>query len=444
MEPIRQCDTSGSWLPLTLAQLDFWEEYSLQPDQSISTVAHCIDIEGAVDQAALIESITRTVTEADVLSVRFHLPSDGRQPLQRCAAEWTPNLVLRDLRGEPDPLQAAQRLMRADVEARCDLLQSPLAAQWLLRVSERRHLWYSRGHHIILDGYGMVLLERRCAQLYAHLIGRGEPGKPLKPFAHYLAEEEAYRRSQRFDEDRRFWRDYLDSSHDLSVLHKGEESDVAEERHAELALTETLERRLNAVANDTGIGWPDLLVMLTGLYLLQHQPAGHGSDALAVWLPFMSRWGSVSAYIPSLTVNILPLYVDAPGEESLGSFLNRMTNVLRRQRRHGRYRIEQFAADRGLSKGTRFLFSPLINVLPFDTPVFWGCRVERQVIATGPGDGFDLTYRGRSDGSALSLMLDADPAIVASDEYARHRRELPAFLARALSPGALTTAVAHL
>ena len=31
------------WLPLTLAQLDFWEEFRLHPDTPVSTVAHAIE-----------------------------------------------------------------------------------------------------------------------------------------------------------------------------------------------------------------------------------------------------------------------------------------------------------------------------------------------------------------------------------------------------------------
>ncbi|MGM0701578.1 MAG: condensation domain-containing protein [Pseudomonadota bacterium] len=439
----RSCESRG-WMPLTLAQLDFWEEYALHPDQSVSTVAHCLDIEGAVDQPALVEAITRTVHEADILSVRFRLQSGGGEPLQRCDTVQAPMLELRDLRGQPAPLQTAGRLMREDLESRLDLMRQPLSAQWLLRVGERRYLWYSRGHHIILDGYGMVLLERRCAQLYAHLLGAGEAGEPLRPFASFLDEETAYRRSRRFDEDRRYWHSYLDAGPTLAVLRKGAEADAVEERHAEVALSGEFAQRLRELSDATGIGWPDLLVMLSGAYLLQYSMATGEKGSLPVWLPFMSRWGSVAAHIPSLAVNILPLHLTAVSGEPLGDFLKRVARVLRQQRRHGRYRIEQIAADRGLAKGTRFLFSPLINVLPFDPPTFEGCRVTRQILASGPGDGFDLTYRGCSDGSSLLLSLDADPAAIASEAFDRHRRELPAFLSRAVATGALTTSVVRL
>lgn len=211
-----------------------------------------------------------------------------------------------------------------------------------------------------------------------------------------------------------------------------------------MALPGEFAQRLRELSDASGIGWPDLLVMLSGAYLLQDSMATGETGSLPVWLPFMSRWGSVAAHIPSLAVNILPLHLTAVSGEPLGDFLKRVVRVLRQQRRHGRYRIEQIAADRGLAQGTRFLFSPLINVLPFDPPTFEGCRVTRQILASGPGDGFDLTYRGCSDGSSLLLSLDADPAAVAPEAFDRHRRELPAFLSRAVATDALTTSLVRL
>lgn len=56
-------DPAGGWLPLTQPQLDFWEEFSFHPDEPVSTVAHYIDLSGAVNESALLQAITRTVRD---------------------------------------------------------------------------------------------------------------------------------------------------------------------------------------------------------------------------------------------------------------------------------------------------------------------------------------------------------------------------------------------
>lgn len=434
------------WMPLTLPQLDFWEEFALHPDQPISTVAHYLDIDGVVDGAALYEAIAKTVREAEILSVRFRIPSGEQNPLQYCDPQQAPEVLQFDLRDRSDPLEAAQELMQADVHAKLDLLNDPVSAQWLLRISETRYLWYIRAHHIILDGFGLLLIEQRCAQLYAHFLGHIDAGHAFYPFASFLAEEEAYCAGQRYIDDKLFWTEYLKTSTKLPIVHKGAEAYRAPGMYFQCALPDELCRNLQRMTAETRIGWPDLLVMLSAAYFFYHFPTMElaSKQPLTLWLPFMSRWGSVSAHIPAMLANILPLRLSIEREETLAAFLKRLAGILRKQRSHGRYRVEQIAADQGTPKGSRYLFSPLVNVVPFNPPIFEGCNVRRNVLANGPGDGFEITFRGREDGSGLTLHIEVDPALVSRDAFERHQQNLPAFIKRALTPSALAAPVEDL
>ena len=144
----------------------------------------------------------------------------------------------------------------------------------------------------------------------------------------------------------------------------------------------------------------------------------------------------VAASVPALAVNILPLFVQVEPQEKVVDYVKRTAKTLRDLRAHGRYRIETLAADQGLGKGTRYFFSPLINVLPFDPPLFAGCEAEREVMASGPGDGFNITWRGRTDASELHIDIDADPAMYASLNVEEMFTHLHSFLSRAMMPEA--------
>lgn len=425
-------------MPLTMPQLDFWEEFILNPGRPLSTVAHCLEFRGAVDADALYRAVSRTAREADILSVRFRIPPGGDLPMQRCNPDLAPMPSLLDLRGHADPAGEAHARMRADLEADLELLDVPLAKQWLIRTGDDHYFWYMRGHHIILDGYAMGLLEQRCSQLYAHFLGRGEPGPAFHPFAAFLAEETQYGNDPRFAVDRRYWQDYLKRG-TLPVLRKDAEGYGIGGLSAEVALPTALSQRLRQTADEIGIGWPDLLVLLTGAYLFHRLPAlrGDNESLLPLWLPFMSRWGSVGAFAPAMVVNLLPLWLQVEPDETLGTFLRRQVVALRKQRTHGRFRIEQIAIDHGLNTGSRFFFSPLVNVLPFNPPRFEGCQVRREVLSSGYGDGFNVTYRGHSDANELMVDLDADSTLTSAEEFSRHRHALPIFLSQALAPGAL-------
>lgn len=429
-------ENTGGWMPLTLPQLDFWEEFSFHPDEPLSTVAHCIELKGKVDEDALIRAVSRTATEAEVLSVRFREAPDGKHPTQIFDPDCRPILETVDLRSHADPMTEARRLMDADIEAPLDLRADRLSAQLLLRLAEDRYLWYIRAHHIIIDGYGLALIEQRCGQLYRHFRDGADAGHPFHSFASFLAEEEAYRTSRRFAADRSFWTAYLDGSTDLPILHKGVEDYCGGGLHGAAKLPADLPASLLDVSKALGIGWPDLLVLLSGLYLYHNLPRQKAPDGevLTLWLPFMSRWGSVGAHMPGMLVNILPFFLTVKPGETIGAFLVRSAGVLRKQRLHGRYRIEQIAADRDMPQASRFFFSPLINVLPFSSPEFSDLQVFRHILANGPGDGFNLTFRGEDDGGGLTLQIDADSAMTDPRDFERQRVELPFFLAWALSP----------
>ena len=154
---------------------------------------------------------------------------------------------------------------------------------------------------------------------------------------------------------------------------------------------------------------------------------------MPVWLPYMSRMGSVSVSVPALVVNILPLLVDLHPDEPLETVLTRLGSSLRMLRRHGRYRIEQIAQDHGLGAQSRFFFSPLINVLPFDEAHFPGCEATREVLSNGPGDGFNITIRSDGQAHGLELLLEADPALTPAEAFEGLAAGLPRFLVQALA-----------
>jgi len=441
-----QADSRRAPMPLTLPQLDFWEEFTFHPDEPIATVAHCLDIDGVSDEPALVAAITQTIAESDALCVRFHVEEGRETPLQSCDPQLRPVLQQFDLRSAADPVQDARLRMEADVAAPLDLRGASLAATWLLRIGERRYLWYIRAHHIVLDGYGFTLIEQRCGQLYSQALTGSEAGPAFHPFASFIAEEEAYRASRRHESDRAYWRDEFTAHAPLPVLHRGDKQAGEAPHEVYGVLPAAVSAGLRRLSQETGIGWPDLLVLLSGLYLSRSLPRQRidGREVLAFWLPFMSRWGSLAAHTPAMVVNILPFHLSFGPEESLEDVLRENAATLRGQRRHGRYRIEQIAMDNGMPEGSRYFFSPLINVLPFSAPSFHGCKVTREIMGSGQGEGVDLTFRGEDDGSGLSFAMSADPAMFAREPFERHGEELPTFLASAFASEVLARPVAEL
>ena len=421
------------WHPLTAGQMDFWEEFVVHPDQPVSTVAHCLELQGPLDEGALIAALTQTVAEADTLALTFREAADG-SVRQRVDPGRVPQLRQHDLRAAADPWTAARALMRADIDAVLDLRRQPLSAQMLLRLSDDRWLWYFRGHHMILDGFGMSLIEGRVARLYAHATGQADAGSPFGRLTDFLAEDAAYHASEACAQDRAYWQDQLGPFRaTLPVLRKGAEDYGVAPMRAAFTPGPGFERDLQAAAAQLRLSWADTLTLLSGVWLALHDPdRADPLSPLPIWLPYMSRMGSVSANIPAMVVNILPLIITPQHGEPLPALLARLARDLRRHRRHGRYRIEDMARDCGLSAGHRFHFTPLINVMPFAPPRFPGLVAQRHVLAAGPGDGFNISFLADGAGAGISAAIEADPATQSRDSFPIRAAGFEAWLRQAL------------
>lgn len=211
--------------------------------------------------------------------------------------------------------------MREDIAQRRALHCEPLAAARLIKLGPERYLWYVRAHHILVDGFGMALIEHRCAALYAHYLGEGSAGMPLGAFDAFQQAELAYAGSDRCERDRRFWQSYLPPSQALPTVRKGGEAYGVRRLSTHHRLPAAVSQRLAQLAERSGINWPDLLVALSAARLFQVMPRDtRQGEALPMWMPAMNRRGQAATNVPSLAVNTLPLLVSPPPAETLGAF----------------------------------------------------------------------------------------------------------------------------
>ncbi|MCC3252316.1 hypothetical protein LK538_24880, partial [Serratia marcescens] len=63
-------------------------------------------------------------------------------------------------------MATAIELMEADAKRPCSLNAAPLFRQKIIRMGEKRFLWYFCSHNLLIYGYGTYLLIHQVAQAY--------------------------------------------------------------------------------------------------------------------------------------------------------------------------------------------------------------------------------------------------------------------------------------
>lgn len=418
--------------PLTEAQAGLWYAQRLDAANPIFNTGQYLDLRGTLDVVAFADAVNGMVAEADALALR--IDDAGGAPVQWLDEARRPWLSVVDLTNEPDAEQAALADMARDMAAPLDPARHALAAERLYVLGPRRHLWYQRAHHLVVDAFGTDLLVRRVANLYAAALGQGMPGPSLTRPGVTLAEDAAYRADPRREKDAAYWRDAMRGLPDIVGLAPGIAMTGRRALRHSQVLDDAFSDALRAAAATHDLPWPDILAALVAAYVRRHA----GTPETSIGVAFMGRLGSPAARVPCTLMNVLPLRL-APDEAApLASVLADAAKALLRGRRHGRYRGEQLRRDLGLLGAGRRLHGPLVNLLPFDRlPDFAGLEASQHVLGTGPVDDITLSFRGGPDAAGLRLEIEANPGLYDAADVAAHAARLRHFIQAALGAARL-------
>ncbi len=406
---------------LSEAQTGLWYAQRLAAAPAAFNTAHAVWFDGALDIARFVSAADQMALEASTLALRFAERADGL-PEQWLEPAHVPRLQVVDLSSTADPAQAARDAMDHDRLTPVDPQRDRIAQQRLFVLGPQQHVWYLRVHHLATDGYGMALLGERVCALYA-----GEAAQAaLQPWAPVLDEDAAYRSSERRSADAAWWQAYMSDA--VPAEAGSAAAPAADALRGVWPVPAALCSALHTAAAQIGQPWPDLLSALVAAYCQRMTAQDEG----VVGVPSMGRLGSVSARVPAMVMNVLPLRTRARDEDSVECYLRETARDLVRGRRHGRYRGEQLRRDLGWVGRQHRLHGPLVNVQPFYRPLPWqGATATLEVLGTGPVD--EITFGFRGDAVAgLQLEIEANPALFDRDAMAAHAARLPHFVAQAL------------
>ena len=422
-------------LPLVAAQPGIWMAERLSTLPGAWSVAHYVELRGALDTALLGKAIVAGLQQADTLSLRFE-EQEG-EVWQWVAAERTfaePPII--DLRTTPDPHRAATERMQADLaqDLRVDG-GNPLVCHQLLRVGDDRWYWYQRYHHLLVDGFSFPAITRQIAAIYrAWQRGEATPESPFTPFAEVVDEYQRYAGSEAWQRDKAFWqaqRQALPAPASLSAAPLGGRAAGSDIWRMKLEMNADAFRRLASHAPQCQPA--DLALALTTLWLGR---LCNRMDYAAGFI-FMRRMGSAALTSTGPVLNVLPLAVHIDARETLADLAMRLAAQLKKMRRHQRYDAEQIVRDSGKAAGDEPLFGPVLNVKVFDYQLdIDGVQAVTHTLATGPVNDLELALFPDETGG-LSLEILANKARYDEAELRRHMARLTALLAQFAADPAL-------
>ncbi|WP_329560680.1 non-ribosomal peptide synthetase [Kitasatospora sp. NBC_01266] len=423
---------SVTW-PLMAGQSGVWFAQHLDPSNPSYQIAECLEIHGPVDPVLFETALRQLVAETDILRLRF--VSNGAEVRQVVDPAPQSPLLVRDVSAEPDPWEAVQAWMRADLAQPVDLEHSGAYSMAIFTAGPERFYWYQRGHHVAGDGYSGSLLAGRVAEIYTALVEGRPTGDPLPPLRNLIEEDAAYRASEQFTEDRRYWTERF-ADHPEAVSLGGRFAPAAHTciRHIEDLAPETAER-VRTAARRLKTSLPVFVMAATALYT--HRLTG--AEDIVLGLPVAGRTTRLQRTTPGMLANLLPIRLTLRPDAGLADLTRQASSTMREALRHQRYRYEDLQRDLNLvGTGGARLFGSQVNVMAFDYDLrFAGHPSTAHSLTNGSVDDLSFVLYDRQGGRGMQLVVNANPAVYDAATAAEHAQRFARLLETLAAPDAL-------
>ncbi|MET9490260.1 amino acid adenylation domain-containing protein [Nocardia sp. NPDC006630] len=338
-------EQTATVFPLSPAQLGMWYAQQLDPSVPLSE-AQYIEMRGPLDLAALRSAAL--VAGREFGSGVLRLAEIDDRPYQVVDPGLVPAVGFLDFRDKPEPIAAALEWMRADVAAPIDLLGARAGISTVIRVGDDHHLWFTRGHHILIDGFGSVTMLYRVAELYNAAV-RHEPA-PAGTAASLLAVHEAemtYRESNRFATDERYWRAVTTGMPPRCSLVSATAPACALGREARAQLEAGTATRLENAAHRFDASSATVVMAAVALYYARLTT----TEDVVLSLPVSGRTTALLRRSGGMIANVVPLRVRVPRTGTVGEVLDAVRVAASGALRHQRFRAEDMhwgAAEQSL------------------------------------------------------------------------------------------------
>jgi amino acid adenylation domain-containing protein len=406
--------------PLSPAQLSIWVAQKLAPSVPF-TVAQYVDITGPLDPELLIAATDIACRRLESPGVRL-TEVDG-QPYQWIDWDVPYAMEYRDFRGESDPVAAAREYMDSSHRRPVDMNNDQLIVSEIIRVGEERWFWYSRAHHVVMDGLGAISVQERTASVYTALATDTEPPKTRALSVRKIYEyEEAYRSSTRYVNDREHW--------------IGRLADLPEPRRLSGAVTAPSQAALTVgsdLPSDVAAAMAevarhhnssDVPVVLAAFAVYFGRMTD--SDDVVLSLPVSGRTTTMLRESSGMMSNVVPLRIALDPAVTTSDLLSQVQVELTGALRHQRFRVEDMQRELdsgfvGSTSGGRGAFGPTVNIMMFDSEIRLGDVIgEYRILSSGPIDDLMVNLYPGVAGSSTRVDFLGNPGVYTTDELAGH------------------------
>ena len=308
---------------LSFAQERLWFLDQLNPDSAVYNVPLTVKLSGRIDPEMLERSVNEIVRRHDVFRTTF-ATIDGR-PVPDTRSEVHVHLQNHDLTSQPENEGEAHALLNREAETPFDLSSGPLIRAALVTLDEQRHIFLVVMHHIVSDGWSLVLFFQELSAIYdAFSRGKASPLAKLDvQYADYAAWQRQWLQGETLQTQLNYWKQQLGGELPVLELPSDRPRPAVQTfngARAWLVLPEPITESLLALSQREGVTLFITLLAIFKVLLYRYT----GEEDVIVGSPIANRPQTETESIIGFFLNNLALRSDLSGDPSFREVLARV------------------------------------------------------------------------------------------------------------------------
>ncbi|PBC41070.1 non-ribosomal peptide synthetase [Rhodococcus sp. ACPA4] len=404
--------------PLSPSQLSLLVAQQLRPEIPV-TIAQYVDVDGPLDIAVLTAASKQTGREIGSGYLRL-VEVDGT-PRQWLDVNLDDRLDVVDLRGESDPEAAAQDWMHREHTTPMDPFVDRLVRMAVLVLAEDRYYWYSRIHHVALDGFGAMSMMNRTAEIYtASVRNEPVPDQETASLPALVQSESDYLGSTRWNRDREYWNTKMADQPSGTSLARNTAPAQSWARIRSATVPAALRNTIAIVADAHDVTTASVVIGALAAFLARTI----GTRDVVLSLPVSGRTTKAARRSGGMMSNVVPLRATVDPNYCVGDVLREVKLELTGALRHQKYRHEDLRRDLNAGTGAmadgRGFHGPLINLMLFHSGITLGAAAgELRVISTGPVEDLSVNVYQPST-TDIQIDFAANPDLYTDETLTAH------------------------
>lgn len=393
---------------LTRNQFLFWLGQRMHPNAPLYNMVHTFTIQGNIVVDAFQQAFQALIDGSDAMRTVFQ-EVDG-VPQQYVLPELHYSTQYLDFSSENDPIASLETWLDKRRVKIFNLAECSFDSV-LIKTAPTTYVWYLTQHHILTDVLSIALIYHRTAELYALALKDKLADAPSLPqYSDFIAQERAYRHSEKFAKADAFWR--AKQSTALEPTNFYGKTLVKNEpltQRVRCDLGPNRSRKLRELAQEKGIRSLNSDMSLFSIFaalLFTYLHRIGGQNRVALGTPFHNRASKTFKETIGLFINVYPIQTDIADDET---FLSLIKKTMREMMSGLRYAHHNTGAPQFSGA-----YDVVLNYLTASFSKFNGLPSNLEWIHSGFGDslhGLRLQIQDFEENGNFVLYFDLNDEI---------------------------------